>query len=201
MANPDAPYGGSPVMMGDGTAWNGKCSTYVIPSTDLSQYRIGDWVKLAANADADGVPACAKAAAADAVCGCIVAIDPVPPTPSLSGAGIDLSAMSIPGTKTKDYYVLVCDDPSVIFAMRGDTTGTNQVAANANKNCQITVTNPSPDRPYSATVIDSSTIAVTQAHVFKLRGLVRKPGNAFGASAEWYVKVNQHQLAFNTAGV
>lgn len=199
--NPNAPYGAQPVMMGDGTAWNGKLSLYVIPSTDGSEFRVGDWVKLAAGADANGVPACAKAAAAQAVCGAICGIDPVPPTASLSGAGIDLSAMSIPATKTKDYYVWVCDDPNVIFAMRGDTTGTNQVAANANKNCQITVTNPSPDRPYSASVIDSSTIAATQAHIFKLRGLVRKPGNEFGASAEWYLKVNQHQLGQNTAGV
>lgn len=201
MPNVNAPYGATPVFMGDGTAWNGKVTLYVIPSADGSEYRVGDWVKMAAGGDANGVPAIAKAAAADAVLGAIVGIDPVPPTASLVGSGIDLARMSIPATKTKDEYVWVCDDENVVFAMRGDTTGTNQVAASCNKNAQITVANPAPDRPFSASVLNSGTFAVTQAHVFKLRGLVRKPTNEYGASAEWYVRVNQHQLANNTLAV
>lgn len=201
MANVDAPYGAQPIYMGDGSSWNGKVNRYYIPSTDGSEFRVGDWVKKAADADTDGIPAVAKAAAAQAVIGAIVGIEPVSASASLDGSGTNLAAMSIPATKTRAYYVYVCDDPNVVFSMRGDTTGTNQIAANAQKNAQITVTNPSPDRPFSASVIDSSTIAATQAHIFKLCGLVQKPGNGFGASAEWLVRVNQHQLANNTSGV
>lgn len=202
MANPNAPYGAQPVFEGNGSPWQGRATRYYIPSTDGSQFRVGDWVKFAGNADANGILAVAKAAAADSVVGCLVGIEPVEPNiPSLDGSGTNLAAMSIPATKTKDYYVLICDDPYVVFSMRGDTTATNQTAAKAGFNCDITVTNPSPDRPFSATVIDSSTITTTQARVFKLRGLVQKPGNIFGASAEYLVTVNQHQLGKNTAGV
>lgn len=201
MANPNAPYGAQPVYQGDGSAWNGKVNRYYIPSTDNSEWRVGDWAKKLADADAAGVPGVAKAAAAQAVVGCVVSIEPVSPSAALDGSLTQLGAMSIPSTKTRAYYVYVCDDPNVIFSMRGDVTATNQVAANAQKNTEITVTNPSPDRPFSSSVINSGSIAVTQALVFKLCGLFQKPGNDFGASAEWLIRVNQHQLANNTAGI
>lgn len=203
MANVNAPYGAKPVMMGNGSPWNGRVNRYYIPSTDVAAYYVGDWVRSLAGADANGVMGVIKAAAAQSVRGAIVAIEPpgvAPNAASLSGADINLSALFIPATKTQAYYVYVCDDPDVIFQMKGDTTGTNQVAANVNKNCQITVATGGA-RPYSGTVIDSSTIAVTQAHIFKLYGLAPVPGNVFGASADWLVRVNQHELMGNTAGI
>lgn len=203
MANVNAPYGARPVMMGDGSSWNGKVTRYYIPSSDGSAFYVGDFVKSAAGADANGVPAVAKAAASNTLRGAIVSIEPVgvqPNAVSLDGSTTNLAVMFIPATKTIAYYVYVCDDPDVIFRMKGDTTGTNQVAANANKNANFTVAAPSAG-PWSASVIDSSSIAVTQALPLRLLGLVQQPGNVFGASADWLIRINQHELMGNVAGV
>lgn len=202
MANVNAPYGLKPVFNGDGSPWNGQVRPYYIPSTDLDAYYVGDVVLSAAGADGYGIPQVAKATATDTPRGVIVSILPVPPRPlTLDGSGTNLAEFYIPATKSKDYWVLVCDDPHTIFMCQGDSTGTNQVAANVNKNARITVAAPSTPGPFSASVIDSSTIAVTQAHVMKLYGLAQVPGNVFGAYAQWYVRFNQHELLGNTLGV
>lgn len=193
--NVNAPFGAEPIMMGNGAPWNGRVNRYYIPSTDVVAYYVGDFVISAADADANGVPAIAKAAAGDKCRGVIVAIEPVPPNAtSLSGADTNLAEMFVPATKTHAYYVLVCDDLDVVFRIRGDTTGTNQIAANVNKNANFTVAVPNPAKPFSATVLNSGSIAVTFSLSLKLYGLQQIPGNDFGASALWLFRFNTHEL-------
>lgn len=201
--NVNAPFGAEPLMMGNGSPWNGRTNRYYIPSTDLVAYYVGDFVISAAAADANGVPGVAKAAASDKCRGVIVAIEPVPPNAtSLSGADTNLAEMFIPATKTHAYYVQVCDDLDVVFGIRGDATGTNQVAANVNKNANFTVATPSPAKPFSATVLDSSSINTTPTLPLKLYGLQQIPGNDFGAYALWMFRFNTHELGkTGTTGV
>lgn len=201
MPTTNAPFGALPVQNGDGTAWNGRTSMYVIPSTDGSAFYIGDAVISAANADANGIPAVAKAVAGSTVRGMIVGVYPVVPNGvSLVGTSLALETLTIPATKTRDYYVAVCDAPDVVFEIQGDGTATNQVATNANKNAQLTVAAPSSGN-YSATVINSGTIAVTQGHNVKLMGLAQRSTNGFGTYAVWRARWNQHELMGNTAGI
>jgi ABC-type sugar transport system ATPase subunit len=189
-------------MMGNGSPWNGRTFRYYIPSTDNNAYYVGDIVLSAADGDIYGVPAVIKAAATDVPRGVIVGIEPVPPrAASLDGSGTNLAALFIPATKIQAYYILVCDDRDVIFQIQGDGTATNQVVTNGNKNAKVTVAAPSAGRPFSATVIDSSNIATTQAFMLKLMGLAQVPGNVAGAYAQWYCRFNQHELMGNTAGV
>jgi hypothetical protein len=194
-----------PIFNGDGSPWNGQVVTRYIPSTDNSAYYVGDIVLSASSvgADAYGVPQVAKAAATDVPRGVVVGIVPVNARAGLSGAdGPNLASFYIPATKTQDYYVMVCEDPHTYFAIQGDGTATNQVAAKANYNAKVTVAAPSPARPFSATVIDSSTIATTSTFMLKLCGLLQTGGpNAFGAYAQWLVRFNAHELFGLTAGV
>lgn len=204
MPNINAPFGCMPIEQGDGSPWNGKANVYVIPSSDGSAFYIGDLVKSAAGADTNGISAVAKAAAGDPVRGIIVGVFPVQPDlPSLVGTDLALSTLTVPATKARDYYVAVCDDPGVVFEIQGDTTGTNQVAANANKNANVTVAAPSSGSQ-SATVVNSSSIAVTFSLGIKLMGLSRRRlpgGNAFGASAIWRARFNVHELMGSVTAV
>ncbi len=201
MANSNSPFGALPVRHGNGNPWNGMTNRYLVPSADGSAYYIGDVVISAAGADANGVSAVAKATAGQTARGIIVGVEVAPPNAvSLQGTALSLETLTIPATKTRDYYVYVCDDPDVVFEIQGDGTGTNQVAVNANKNAQLTIAAPSAGS-LSATVINSSTIAVTQAHNIKLMGLAQRSTNAFGAYAVWLAKFNQHELMGNTAGI
>lgn len=207
MANINQPQGLKPVYNADGTPYNGGCHRYFIPAADVARYQLGKAVISLANADARGVPGVIVAVAGSTIRGVIVGIEPGPAGPnavSLSGAGNDVSVVDIPATKTRDYYVYVADNPHLVFEMQGDATATNQVAANANKNAQMTVTDPAAGVPYSASVINSGTIATTQAHNLKLCGLVPNvsgKNNEFGAFARWLVRINQHELMGNTAGI
>lgn len=204
MAGVNTPFGLLPVAHKNGNPWNGQLRRYWIPSTDGSAYYIGDAVISLANSDANGFPGVAKATAAQTVRGVVCGVEVANVEgASLVGSDLGLSVCNIPATKTRDYYVYVCDDPDVIFEIQGDATATNQVAANANKNFSLTVAAPSNTAlPYSATVVNSGSIAVTQALNFKLLGLSqRRPSVGFGAYAVWLCVANQHELMGNTAGI
>lgn len=202
MANVNRPFGLRPVKTIGAASWNEQANIYHIASGDTSAYYIGDVVKSAASADANGVPDVAKALGTDVLRGVIVGVlASVPYGISLQGATLDLANTYVPATKTRDYYVLVADDPSTIFEVQGDGTATNQVAANVNKNCSLTVAAPTAPGQWSATVVASSTINTTNTLNIRLMGLVQKSDNAFGAYARWLCKINLHELTVGTTGI
>jgi len=178
---------------------------YHIPAADTNQYNPGDVVLSAATgADANGIPNVTKNTAGTGVVrgvviGCLVA---APNLPSLVGTNLNLTIQNIPATKTQDYYVLVVDDPKVVFQIQDDgITTANLVAASVGLNASFTVTNPTAPAQNSSTVLLSSSFATTAALTVKLLGLTQIPNNAFGANATWDVIFNQHEFQGNTAGV
>lgn len=205
MANFIQPRGFVPARYLNGAAWSGGANMYHIPAADTNQYNPGDVVLSAATgADANGIANVTKNTAGTGVVrgvviGCLIGI---PNNPSLVGINLDLTVQNIPATKTHDYYVLVVDDPKVIFQIQDDgiTTG-NLVAASVGLNASFTVTNPTSPAQNSATVLLSSSFATTAALTVKLLGLTQIPNNAFGANATWDVIFNQHEFQGNTAGV
>lgn len=206
MANQVAPFGLRLARTFNQAAYNAQVNTYHIASSDGSAYYLGDVVKSAASADANGVPDVAKITnGTDTPRGFIVGVLPTLSGWNMSdmrGTDLGLSQVSIPATKNRDYYVMVCDDPEAMFEVQGDSTATNQTSANVNKNASLTIAAPSPATlALSATVINSGSIATTSSLIIRLVGLAPIPGNGFGANATWLGKFNQHELASNTAGV
>lgn len=200
----NAPWGLNPVMHRSGAPWNGQVVRRYIPSSNGNAFYIGSPVISAADADANGVPAVDVGAAGSTYRGVVVGVEQAAPdAASLQGFDLAMSRLNVPATKTRAYYVYVCEDPDTIFEVQGDSTATNQVAANANKNAQLTIAAPSDTTmPLSATVVNSGTIAVTQAHNIKLMGLSqRRPSTGFGAFAVWLCMINQHELMGNTLGI
>lgn len=196
-------FGLQPIRATGPYTFNARVSRYYIPSTDGSIYSIGDAVKSAAAADVNGVPGVAKALGTDTLRGVVIGVEnPNVNTGSVQGTLIDNTITSIPATKTRAYYVYVADSPDYIFRIVDDgiTTG-SLVAANANKNFSLTVANPTAPQMASATVMLSSSLAVTQALNMKAMGLEQIPNNPFGAFAQWLCVINQHELMGNTAGI
>lgn len=202
MSNLVGPRGFVPSRYLNGAPWSGAANMYYIPSSDTNQYNVGDAVKSAAGGDTNGIPQVAKITngtdtARGIVIGCLAAI---PNNPSLVGTNLDLTIQNIPATKTKAYYVLVVDDPHVLFEIQDDGLSALTAAA-CNKNASYTVTNPTAPQQNSATVLTTASVAVTQGLSLKIIGLVQKPNNSIGAYANWLVMLNQHELMGNTAGV
>lgn len=197
------PFGARPVGTGSGSPFNGRVNRYYIAQADANAYQIGAFVKSTNTSDAYGTPGVTKAAGTDTMRGIIVGVEYGEPNAvSLAGDVIDRTITSIPATKTRNYYVYVNDDPMVEFEIQDDgiTTG-NLVAASVNKNCSLTIADPSSAKQASATVLLSSSIATTQGLCIKLIGLAPIPGNAFGAYGIWRARFNQHELMGNTAGL
>jgi len=201
MANLNAPKGLVPSRYLDGSAWNGAVNLYYIPQADGSAYYGGDVVKSAANADANGVPAIAKALGTDTLRGVLAGVAVANPgAPSLIGTNLDLSIQFIPAVKLRDYYVWVVDDPAVIFEVQDNGLSTIP-ATSANKNASLTIAVPAGAGQNSATVLLNSSVAVTAALNMKLMGRVQRADNEPGPNAKWLVKINQHELQGATAGI
>jgi hypothetical protein len=203
------PFGLSPARSGVAADYNAQVQKYRIPSTDGSAFYIGDAVLAAAGADTNGIPNVAKATSAQTLRGVIVGVEnPSVNVASLAGTVIDDTVTNVPATKTRDYYVWVCDDPNQLFMIQDDgiTTG-NLVAASANLNFVLTITAPSLGYQLSGTVMLSSSLATTNTLNMKAIGLAQLPAiagggaNAFGAYAVWMCKINEHELMGAQAGV
>lgn len=201
MPNINAPRGLVPSRYLDGSSWNGATNMYYIPSTDTSMYSPGDMVKSVALSDGNGVMGIQKAAGADAIRGVVVGFLQSPPYGvSLLAPTLDLTLQNIPATKTKAYYALVVDDPTVIFEVMDD--GLNILTGTAvNKNASMTVANPTAPAQNSATVLSTASVDVTAALSWRIMGLVQRDDNTFGQYARWLVRPNQHELRGDTAGV
>jgi hypothetical protein len=202
MANVIGPRGFVPSRYLDGAPWNGAVNMYVLPAGDTAILSPGDAVKTVAGGDANGIPYIIKAAGTDTVRGVVIAILPIMPNNvSLVGTNLDLTVQNAPATKAKDYYVLVADDPSLLYEIQDDgITTANLVAASCNKNATFTVANPTSPQQNSASVLLSSSIAVTSTFNLKIMGLIQRPNNSYGAYASWLVRFNLHEFNGGTAG-
>jgi hypothetical protein len=192
MANVDAPNGLWPRRYLNGAAWTGKCGRYYIPSTDSDgDYGLGDLVKLAGSADADGVASVTgNVSTGDAVIGVIIAVEPVT-ADSLVYRADDT-----------ERYVLVADDPQLLFSVQEDSVGGALAATDVSSTCLLTgFATPDTTTGYSTLELDSSNVGQTATDDVVLYGLDRNPRNAFGVNARWLVRLNNHQLVDAFAGV
>ena len=123
MANTDRPNGLKPVRYLSGAPWNGQARVYEVPAANSTSIFIGDLVALNA-APTDKYAAVEVAATTTGpVLGVIVGLDPVNKgSNSLEGGGtfdLNLSEKYVPSGEKR--FVLVVDDPSVIFEIQEDS--------------------------------------------------------------------------------
>lgn len=201
MANTNQPNGLAPVRTSTGANWNSQANLYVIPSTDGSQYGIGDIVFSKAGSDANGVPLIQKATASSVPRGILIGVDPVLSSGlSLQGNSLSLETLTIPATKTKAYYVYVVDDPTIIFEIQGDNTTTLTAASYIGLNANPVIGNPVSPSPFSSTVLNTATVATTSTFMLKILGLVQRPGADFTAYTRFLCRFNAHEYFGLTTG-
>lgn len=202
MANANRPQGLVPLEYLDGSAWSGKGRMYYIPASDPNAYAIGDPMTMAGSADAAGVASVilATAGTASIVLGSLLGFG----GPSYAVAGVDPAApgqIIIPATKTHAYYVLVTDDPSIVYQLQEGGAGAALTVADVGSNCNLlSGTNNSY---VSGWQLDNASVNTGATRQIQLLGLVQTtPGdNAFGAFAKWKVRINYHQYTAGQAGV
>lgn len=194
----NAPFGLSPVEYLSGAPWNGQARRYFIPQADTNAYAIGDPLTLAGSADARGIPSAILATPGAALLGPVVGAGGVT-YGGMSGDPNNLNTTVIPATKTRDYYVLVADDPNIIFEVMEIGTGTPLAAADVGLNANLVA---AANSGYlSGWVLTNTTEATTATLDVKLMGLSqRDPDNRFGFFAQWNVIINNHCYRAGTLG-
>lgn len=194
MANVNRPAGLTPVSYLNGTKWTGGARVYCIPDTDdTNAYAVGDPVVLAGSADANGVATItlATGGTGSSILGAIVS----PAGALVYGGAYGVpqdTPVVIPAVKSRSYYVLVCDDPNVIYEIQEESTGTALTVADVGANANLVA---GTNNGYvSGWVLDRTGVATGATLQVKLLGLAQYPNgtNAFGDYAKWLVLINNH---------
>lgn len=183
--NTNKPFGFSPWEYLSGAPWNGKANWYFVLTNDTGVFSIGDIVKTAASTtttgqfDPTGMQAVTLAAATDTPVGVVVGVSLVPPqNTSLAGAPLSLENSWLPATKpAKGAYVLVADDPNIVFKVQfgtGTLGNSNSLATAMSKNVSPTIT---AGTFQSATTLDATSVHTTVGLICKIIGLVNGPEN------------------------
>ena len=207
MANANKPSGLVPVQYLNGSPWDGKGRVYCIPDTDdTNAYAIGDPVVLAGSSDANGVPTItlATGGTGNLVLGAIISGAGAPGYGQQYGVPTGTGGpppIVIPATKTAAYYVLVADDPNIIFEIQEDNDSSSLVAADVGENCNLIA---GTNNGYiSGWQLDSSSHATGSTLQMKLLRLAQYPAgtNAFGTDAKWWTIINHHVFRPGQTGI
>jgi hypothetical protein len=191
MANADAPFGLRPVRYLSGAPYNGAANMYCVPAADSSAaIFVGSLVKLAGSADANGIATVTgMATTADVVIGAVVSVIPETSNSLIYRANSTLR------------YVMVADDPNLVFEIQED----GAIAATAVGNtCTVTgIATGSTVTGLSAMEMDSSEVSATSDVDDDVRiiGLVQRPDNEIGTNAKWLVRLNNHAYINASVGV
>ena len=201
MANRNAPFGLSPFGYLNGSPWNGQARMYCIPSSDAANaYAIGDPVVLAGSADSKGIPTVTLASAGygNAITGVIVGAGGI----VYGGPGANpnnLNTTVVPVTKAQNYYVLVADDPNILFVAQEDSVGNNLAATDVGNNIDLVAGTNSGH--LSGWMIDSSTANTGNTRQVQIMQFLQTPDNAIGTYGRWVVRINNHSYRAGTTGV
>lgn len=166
---------------------------YVAPAAD--EILVGDIVKLASTADANGIPGADLCGATDVPCGVVVGIvnPKLLPDGKMTTGAITLdtpASQQIAASGTG--YLLVNTDPDVIMEVEAanGTPAIVDIGLNASHANGIRTSATAVSPAY----IDMATKATTSTLNFSLRAFKQAPDNEVGASAKMIVAFNRHQF-------
>lgn len=178
MANVNAPRGFVPVRYASGACYAGGGNRYHVPASDSTALFIGDPVVLAGSADANGVATVTKSSVGGRVTGIVVGIEPSATVTTMYRAASTAA------------YVVVADDPNLIFEVQEDAVGGALAAADVGLNADMILGAGSTATGMSGTQLDTSTKATTATLGWRIEGFVQRPDNEIGANAKVLVRNN-----------
>jgi hypothetical protein len=181
MANADAPFGLRPVMMMDGSPYNGHAIECVLLAADSTATFIGDAVKLSGTASADGTkPSVAQCAAGDEIFGVVTSFEYDPD---------DLTLQYRKASTLRTCYVVPALD--CLFEIQEDSVGGALAITDVGATFDLVVGSGNTTTGLSGMELDSSTAADNGLQVIKLAA---REDNAIGNNANWIVRINESAL-------
>ena len=195
MANADFARGLVPLRHMSGAPYNGATNRYYVAAGDSTAIYVGGLVKLAGSADADGIASITgNVSTGDAVIGVVQGF-------ALSEDSSTDETLFRAGSTLR--YVLVADDPNLIFEVQEDSTGGALAATAVGNVADLTgFTSGNTANGLSSIEIDSSTASAAGdgTQDVLIWGLSQSPDNAIGDNANWLVRLNNHALVDGFTG-
>ena len=200
MANSNKPMGLSPHSYLSGAKWTGQATMYVVLSGDSNAYAIGDPVVLGGTGDAAGVASVvlATAGTGNNITGAIVGLGATTYGGDV-GSTNQFGAVLIPASATVNTYVLVADDPELLFEVQEGGAGTALATTDIGTN--INLLSGSNNGYVSGWLLNNNSKATTNTFQMQLMRLVQRVDNTFGANAKWLARINTHSFKAGTTGV
>lgn len=207
MASVSRINGFRPVKTLSGAPYSGKANLYFMASGDSTVVMVGDAVKIAGDARAaSGAPTVTRCGATDIPVGVVVGI-------LFSGVGNEVtnvpavSDLNTPVYRraSTDRYVLVADDPLLVYEVQyaGTSVAAATITANVGQNGQFTTTAGSTTSGSSGMQLDSTGLATTSTLPLKIVGFPARPDNVPGdVYFSYYVTLNSSLYgSLGTTGV
>lgn len=212
MANISKINGFRPVKHVTGAPYNGQSNIYAVAAGDATALFVGDVVKLAADANTQGVQyvtahAAGTAGTGQPALGVVVGVintklDPV--TGNMSGGSISLDTPVYRPASTAQ-YVLVADSPDLIYEVEATAAGSAYAfaVADVGQNANIFAGAGSTSTGNSAHSLNMSDKGTAATLPFKITGVAAKVGNEVtGNYTKVNVQINNHQFkSVGTVGV
>jgi len=197
MANPNTPRGIIPYKYTNGAPYNGAVNIYAVASDYGTALYVGDPLTPTGASDANGIPyvQIATAGSAAYILGSFVGIvDGGNPVVAVTqGLPIYHPASTL-------QYILVADDPNLLFWVQEDSAGGSIAMATAGmKNADLVAGSGSTVTGYSGWMLDSSTINTTNTLQVRLIGGLQEADNTMGSTnAKWLVRLNLDTITHTT---
>ena len=202
MANTSRIKGFTIIGAAHGSPASSRIEMYYVASA-ADEILVGDIVKLAATADATGIPGADLCGATDVPCGVVVGIvnPKLLPNGKMTTGAITLdspASQQIAASGTG--YLLVNVDPDVLMEVEA-ANGTPAIT-----DIGLNISHANGTRTSSTLLspayIDFGTEATTSTLNFNLRAFKQAPDNEVGASAKMIVSFNVHQFkSVGTTGI
>ena len=207
MASVSRINGFRPVKTVSGAPYSGKANLYFVPSSNSDVIMVGDAVKLAGDARAaSGAPTVARCGATDIPIGVVVGIlfsgvaNEVTNVPNVSNLNTPIYRVA-----STDRYLLVADDPQLVYEVQyaGTSVAAATITANVGLNGQFTTTAGSTTTGSSGMQLDSAGLATTSTLPLKIVGYPSRPDNVPGDTYfSYYVTLNSSLYgSLGTTGV
>ena len=191
MANRDIPKGLTPMRYQGGACYTGAANRYYVAQSDSTAIYVGALVKPSGSADSRGVMGVTgNVSTGDAVVGVVVAVDPI------------TADSEIYRPASQERYVMVADDPNLLFEVQDDASVTLG-AANVGNSADLTgFTSGSTITGLSTTEISatSATASGDGSEDVLIVSLSDREDNSLGDNGKWLVRLNNHFLVDGQAG-
>lgn len=182
MPNLNVAFGLKPVRYASGAPYNGAAKEYFVPASDGTALFIGDPVVLAGSADAGLTAAAvtrATAGSAGRITGVVVGFRP---SDSIIANGYRLAST--------EAYVLVADDPDLLFEIQDDSVGGALAAADIGLNADLIAATGNTFTKRSGFMLDTSTKATTATLQLRIESIVNRADVEVGATSKALVRIN-----------